>query len=231
MGNLIDQLVTGPKEIASYFNVWELLIALVLSFFLCTIVAYVYRATHRGVSYSQSFAATTVLLGVTVSVIMLIIGSNIARAFTLVGALSIIRFRNAVKETRDVAFIFLTMAIGMACGTRFYGTAVIFTLVISAIIYAMFSLNMFSNPQAQRILRVQLPEDLDPHTAFDDVFYRALQSSTLLAVESIRPGKLLEAVYSVVLRKGVSERELIDRLREINGGAKVALTHSEQVNV
>ncbi len=231
MGQFIDQLVHGPTEIADYFTLWELLVALGLSFVLCTVVAWVYRATHRGVSYSQSFTATTVILGVTVAVIMLIIGSNIARAFTLVGALSIVRFRNAVKETRDVGFIFLVMAIGMAAGTRFYGTAVVFTLFICTVIYAMFALNMFANPQAQRILRVHLPEGLDPHTAFDDVFYRHLASHTLLSVESVRQGLFLEAVYSVVLKKGVSERELIDEIRKVNGNAKVALTHAETVNV
>ena len=108
----------GPREIAAYFGVWELLLSLGISFVLCVIVGLLYRATHRGVSYSQGFVITMVIVGVTVSVIMLIIGSNIARAFTLVGALSIIRFRNAIKDTRDVGFIFLSMAIGMACGTR-----------------------------------------------------------------------------------------------------------------
>ena len=127
--------------------------------------------------------------------------------------------------------IIAVMAIGMACGTRFYGTAIIFTLVICAIIYAMFALNMFANPQAQRILRVHLPEGLDPHTAFDDIFYRYLQSHTLLSVESVRQGAFLEAVYSVVFRKGASEREFMDAIREINGNAKAALTMAESVNI
>jgi len=231
MGHFIQQLTTGPTEISNYFTIWELLISIGLAFVLCTVIAYIYRATHRGVSYSQSFTATTVILGVTVAMIMLIIGSNIARAFTLVGALSIVRFRNAVKETRDVGFIFLVMAIGMACGTRFYGTALIFTIAVSAMIYTMFSLDMFGNPQAQRILRVHLPEGLDPNTAFDDLFYRYLQSHTLLSVESVRQGAFLEAVYSVVFRKGASEREFMDAIREINGNAKAALTMAESVNI
>ncbi len=231
MDQFIEQLVHGPTEIANYFTMWELLVALSLSFALCTIVAYVYRATHQGVSYSQSFTATTVILGVTVAVIMLIIGSNIARAFTLVGALSIVRFRNAVKETRDVGFIFLVMAIGMACGTRFYDTAVIFTLVVCAMIYAMYALKMFANPIGQRILRVHLPEGLDPHTGFDEIFYTYLKSHTMLSVESVRQGMFLEAVYSVVLKKGASEREFIDEIRKANGNAKVALTHAENVNI
>ena len=108
---------------ANVFTTMDVLIVLSLSFILNMVIAVVYQKTHKGVSYSQSYVHTLVMMGVTISAIMLIIGSNIARAFTLVGALSIVRFRNAIKETRDVGFIFLTMAVGMACGTRFYLTA------------------------------------------------------------------------------------------------------------
>ena len=107
-----------------------MVLTIVLSFVLTMMIAFVYRATHRGTSYSQSFVQTLIILSMVVGVVMLIIGSNIARAFTLVGALSIVRFRNAVKETRDVGFIFFAMAIGMACGTRFYLLAIVSTLVI-----------------------------------------------------------------------------------------------------
>ena len=72
-----------------------------MSFALALIVGYTYRITHQGPSYSQTTVHTMVIMAVVVSLIMLIIGTNIARAFTLVGALSIIRFRNAVKESRD----------------------------------------------------------------------------------------------------------------------------------
>src|SRR5690606_18277070 len=111
----------------------DVAIALGLSFVLCLVIAWVYRYTHKGVSYSQQYVHTLVLMGTIVSLIMLIIGSNVARAFALVGALSIIRFRNAMKETRDVGFIFMAMAIGMAIGTRFFLLGTFATFVLSAI--------------------------------------------------------------------------------------------------
>ena len=73
-------------------------------------------------------------MGMVVSIIMLIVGANIARAFSLVGALSIIRFRNAIKETRDVGFVFFAMAIGMATGTKFYLLAIVAAVIISLVI-------------------------------------------------------------------------------------------------
>ena len=107
-------------------------------------LAAVYRFTHRGTSYSQSFAQTLVLMGMVTALIMSIIGSNIARAFSLVGALSVIRFRNALKETRDVGFMFLAMAVGMACGTRFYMLAIASGATLAAVLVLMFKLDLFA---------------------------------------------------------------------------------------
>jgi len=116
-------------DVSSAFTVMDIALVLLLSFGLSLVVAWAYRFTHRGVSYSQSYVHTLVIMGTVIALIMLIIGSNIARAFALVGALSIIRFRNAMKETRDVGFIFLVMAIGMAVGTKFYLLAVFASVV------------------------------------------------------------------------------------------------------
>lgn len=82
------------------FGLADVLLALVVSTILCLMLGYVYRRTHRGTSYSQSFLVTLFLMGITTAVVMMVIGSNIARAFSLVGALSIIRFRTAVKDPR-----------------------------------------------------------------------------------------------------------------------------------
>ncbi len=124
MDELIKEALQGPVS-GGVIGLWQILAALLLSFFLCMAVAYFYRETHRSLSYSLSYVQTMIIMGVTISIIMVIIGSNIARAFALVGALSIIRFRTAIKEPRDVAFIFMTMAIGMATGTGFYLAAIL----------------------------------------------------------------------------------------------------------
>ena len=123
------------------------------------LIAYVYRATHKGVSYSQSFVQTLVILAMVVSVVMLIIGSNLARAFSLVGALSIVRFRNAVKETRDVGFVFFVMIIGMAAGTRFYVLAAVSATAICLVILIMVKFNLFALNNVSQILKIQVAND------------------------------------------------------------------------
>ena len=115
---------------------------------LSAVIGWVYRATHRNVSYSQSYVQTLVILGMLISLIMLVVGSNIARAFALVGALSVVRFRNAIKETRDVGFIFLVMGVGMAVGTRFYLLAIVATVAICLVIVVMYRFNWFHAQRA-----------------------------------------------------------------------------------
>jgi len=228
MDELIKQLQLSSGDISGVFTLWEVLISIVLSFMLCLVIGMVYRVTHRGVSYSQSFVQTMVIMAVVVSLIMLIIGSNIARAFSLVGALSIIRFRNAVKESRDVGFIFFAMGIGMACGTRFYALAILATFVISALVYLMHRFNFGEKPSFEKILKVYVPENMDYHHVFDNVFYRYLAEYSLLSVETVRQGVFLELIYSVQFKKGVSEKEFMDEIRVINGNAKVAIVQGMQ---
>lgn len=85
---------------------WDVALALTLSFVTSLGASKAYTETHWGISYSQSYVHTVVVTAVVVSVIVLIVGSNVARAFSVVRALSIIRFRNAIKESRDVGFVF-----------------------------------------------------------------------------------------------------------------------------
>lgn len=231
MDEFIKQITAGSAT-SSGFGIWETFAALFLSFVLCLIVAYFYRQTHRGLSYSVSFVHAMILLGVTVSVIMLIIGSNIARAFTLVGALSIIRFRNPVKDSRDVAFIFLVMAIGMAVGTGFYLTALIFTIAICAIIYFLSRFQIGATVSREVLLKLFAPASVDYHAAFSDIFFRHLRDQALLSVETVEDGGAVELIYSVEFKPGVDEAAFLSELRTATGGRKVALlTGQENIDV
>ena len=91
----LTQVFGEVEDLTGTLSIADIAVALVGAFLLCALVGCVYRITHRGVSYSQSYVQTLVLMGMVVALIMMIVGSNIARAFSLVGALSIIRFRNA----------------------------------------------------------------------------------------------------------------------------------------
>ncbi|MFT5036455.1 MAG: hypothetical protein ACI9VM_000015 [Candidatus Azotimanducaceae bacterium] len=110
---------------------------ILLSFALQLVILWVYKKTHKGLSYSQSFLFTLVIIGVLGSVIMMVVQNNLIGAFALLGAFSLIRFRTIVKETRDVAFVFFALAIGVAVGTSNYSIALIATIMLSGIILVM----------------------------------------------------------------------------------------------
>ena len=212
-------------------SIFHAMFAMLASFVLSLVVAYVYRVTHSGVSYSQSLVKTFVMMAVIVSVVMIVIGSNIARAFSLVGALSIIRFRTAVKDSIDVSYIFLTMAIGMACGTGFYGIAFMLTALMSAMIYFMYRFDVGAHSQAEMVLKVQLPEDQDPEKAFAEVFYRLLRNYSLLTAESLEPG-VTDLVFSVEMKRNVTTQDLILELRKLASGGRVQIiTGLSNVNI
>ena len=168
------------------------------------------------------------MMGMITGLIMLVIGSNIARAFSLVGALSVIRFRNAVKETRDVGYMFLVMAVGMACGTRFYLLGAVATSVIGAVLVAMHRTDAFAKDISERLLRVRLPAERDQSATLDSVFRMHLDDARLIALETVAGGVLQEVVYSVVLKRGVEPQLFLEAIRAVTDNNKVSLVLGQQ---
>ncbi len=220
--------LTSLQGNADVFTIQDIVLTIVLSFVLSLVIAYLYKVTYRGTSYIQSYVHTLVLMSMVVGLIMLVIGSNIARAFTLVGALSIIRFRNAVKDTRDVGYIFFAMAIGMACGTRFYLIAIVATLLISALLYALVRFDLFAKQITHHLLKVRIAADLPFAAVFAPIFQRYLQRYDLVAMETVQAGTLTELVYSVEMKRADQAQELLSALGQANDNNKVVLITGQQ---
>lgn len=223
----------GLTDLSGTFSVADVLLSLGLSFVTSVVVAWVYRSTHKNISYSQGYVQTLVMLGMLISLIMLIVGSNIARALALVGALSVVRFRNAIKETRDVGFIFLVMGIGMACGTRFYSLAIIATLVICAVILVMHRFNWFALDVQRQVVKLQVPADGEDYSDYiDDILIRHTTEYELISTESVRGGSLTEYSYTARLKKGSTSADLVNDLRTVNAGQKATvLTGYDQTDM
>ena len=220
------------QDLSGTFSVGDIAIALSLSFVLSAMIGWVYRFTHRNVSYSQSYVQTLVILGMLISLIMLVVGSNIARAFALVGALSVVRFRNAIKETRDVGFIFLVMGVGMAAGTRFYTLAIVAAFAISLVILVMYRFSWFAASVQRQVVKVQVPPDGAYTEQIQDVLIAHTSEFELVSIESIRGGALSEMMYTVRLKKGHEPGQLITALGERTGGQRVTvLTGYDQTDL
>ncbi|AKE92024.1 MULTISPECIES: DUF4956 domain-containing protein [Rhodococcus] len=220
------------QDLSGTFTTFDIIVSLSLSFVLASIIGWVYRHTHKNVSYSQSYVQTLVLVGMVISLIMLVVGSNIARAFALVGALSVVRFRNAIKETRDVGFIFLVMAVGMTTGTRFYLLAIAATIAICLVLLIMNKFNWFKLDVQRQVVKVQVPPEQEYNALVEDVLIRYCSEFELVSTESVRSGALTELYYTAQLKKGKKPNELISALSAVNTGQRVTvLTGYDQTDI
>jgi uncharacterized membrane protein YhiD involved in acid resistance len=227
MGELTKGLERFGDQ-TSTFTLLDVAAVFALSLVLSLLIGWVYRTTHRGVSYSQTYVHTLVMFSVVVAFVMLIIGSNIARAFTLVGALSIVRFRHAVKEPRDIGFVFTAMAVGMACGTRFYALAVFATLAMAGTVLMLHKLNMFAKVLRERILIVRVAVGIDYEKTFASVFHEYLEEFNLISMETVGEAEYQEAVYSVILKPSKEPNKFLDAIGEVNDHRKASLVLGQQ---
>lgn len=111
-------------------SIVDLVLSLGLSMLLGLVVALVYRLTHRGLNYEKSFLVTLVMIAPIVALVMMMIGSSLTLSLGLVGALSIIRFRTVIKDTRDMVYLFWMIAVGLGCGTTNWQATTVATGVI-----------------------------------------------------------------------------------------------------
>ena len=197
----------------------QVITAIILSILYSFIIAKVYLLVHRGYSYSKSYLHTMIMVSVTVALIMVIIGSEIARAFALVGAMSIIRFRNPVKDPRDVAFLFVTIAIGMACGVGFYMYATVFTFTIVILMLCMHYYNFGDLPSKSYV--VKLVSTSAQKDEILRVCHQFCSSVHLLSIDFLSEEPMKETiVLEIELFKGETYNQLVKTLQ-----GQLALDH------
>lgn len=220
------------QDLSGTFTTFDIIVSLALAFVLSAVIGWVYRYTHKNVSYSQSYVQTLVMVGMIIALIMLVVGSNIARAFALVGALSVVRFRNAIKETRDVGFIFLVMAVGMTTGTRFYLLAIAATVAICLVLLIMNKFNWFKLDVQRQVVKVQVPPEPEYAALVEDVLIQLCAEFELVSTDTARAGALHELYYTARLKKGRTSAELISALGAVNAGQRVTvLTGYDQTDI
>ena len=222
MGELVKQL-DMVESLTSVVTLWQVIIGVILSGALAAIVGLVYRRVNTEIGYSQALVHTIVVIAMITCLIMLIVGSNIARAFSLVGALSIIRFRTAVKSPYDVTFIFLAIAIGMACGTGFYAVAGTATILICTAMLLMCYLNYGSAPRDhEHLLTVCFAANVNYEDALAPLLGQLFNAYSVSYTQTLEQGTKREVIYSVRPKRNVTDQEVVDKIRTLNGDQQVS---------
>ena len=159
----------------------------------------------------------------------MVIGNNLARAFGLVGAMSIIRFRTAIKETQDIIFIFFALAIGMASGVGLHALAIFSSLIIGLILFAFTKTNITSQSKRDFLLQLNYTSDNGYEEAsFISIFKKFCKSSKLINTKALMESDSLELSYHIVLKDVKLITEFVNQLKNSNGVNNVNLFFDEE---
>lgn len=204
---------------------------LLASLILGAIVAWIFRHSRDASEASPTFPATLVLLSVLIAMVTQVIGDNVARAFSLVGALSIVRFRTVVRDTQDTAFVIFAVVVGMAVGAGAPWVAAIGIVVVGAAAFAMRPAAAITAPVMQYTLTLRVALGLDPDQVLGPDLDAHLVSRRLQSVATTRQGTSLDLVYDAALRTDGAADALVKALYRIDGVHAVELRRTPDTDL
>ena len=222
------ETILGSTTSVTDISLATALLAVGISVAIGILISVTYMKTSGRKGYSRNFVLTLVLTPAVVAVIILLIGSNIARAFSLAGAFAIIRFRSVPGDPKDTAYVLFTMATGLAAGAGLFGYAVLFAVLLCAVMILLDLTRFGARKAAPRVLKITVPEDLDYEGAFEEILDRFTTGWNLTRVKTADLGSLYELVYAVKMDDATNRKEFLDALRCRNGNLNIALSMSEE---
>lgn len=176
---------------------------------------------------TQSLAVTLAILPAVVQAVIMLVNGSIGAGIAVAGAFSLVRFRSAPGTAREIAAIFLAMAIGLATGMGYVGLAALLFLILAGAMLALTVLRFGQKEDAGRILKITIPEDLDYDGLFDDLFERYTTAHTLEKVKTTNMGTLYELRYRITLRQEPVPKVFLDELRCRNGNLNITCCREE----
>lgn len=204
-------------------TVGSILISLLAAVVMGIILSVAYSLLNKGRISAKSFGITLVVLPAIIAIIVALVGNNIARAFSIAGIFSIIRFRSVQQGPKELAFVLLSMAIGLGCGMGFVGYAVLFGLILGAVVVG--AELAFREKSDQKTLKIFIPESLDYSKSLDKVLKKHTKSYDLTQVKTADLGSLYKLTYRVILLPETDEKKMIDDIRTKNGNLTISLTN------
>ena len=209
---------------------------LVLAVVMGAAVAGVYRLSHgRNARDARTLTVTLVLLCVLLAMVSMVIGESIARAFGLVGALSIVRFRTIVEDTRDTAFVIFAVIVGMAVGTGLILVPLIGIPIVAGAAIAMNRVELgkpgSAGPESggtPLLLTVRMGLGRDPASVLNGSISRATTSNRLVGVTTARQGSAIDVTYAVTLASAADPAALVQEVNGLEGVQSVELREPER---
>ena len=224
---MLDTILTSTT--GESLTLTNTLIILVVSIILGLIISISYMKTSKEEVVTSGFAITLIMLPAIISIIILLVGNNVARAFSLAGAFSIIRFRSEPKDPKDISYIFFSLAVGLSAGMGYILYAILFTIILCLIMFILKFINYAEPDKSCLELRITIPENLNYENVFDDVLKKYTSSWKFKKIKTKEFGSLFEITYSVVMNTG-NQKKFIDEVRCRNGNLGVILSVPQEKN-
>ena len=203
------------------------LICIAVSLVLGFIISLIYIATDRKRRFSTNFAITLVLLPALVAIVIMLVGSDVARAFSIAGVFALVRFRSVPGDSKDISHVLFAMGIGLASGMGYVTFAAVVTVIIGIVYFILMVTNYGVIKNVEQTLRITIPENLNYQGAFDDLFDKYTERVYLDRVRTTNMGSLYELTYLIILKKNADEKAFIDDLRCRNGNLSIILCRTE----
>lgn len=198
----------------------EFLIAVIVSMVLGLLVSvyYMYKNNH-----SRSMTVALVVLPAMVTMIIMLVNGNVGTGLAVAGSFSLIRFRSAAGNAKDLMCVFLDVAIGLACGTGYVVLATIFSLIVLVATFILSTINYGDRKANDCLLKITVPEDLNYYDAFTDIFDKYTSRYELQSAKTIALGSLFRCEYELTLKDITKQKEFVDELRVRNGNLEISL--------
>lgn len=209
-------------------SVGEILVNFITAFICGVLISWLYRKTYKGPGYSPSFVSSMILLTLITTMVIMIIGNNLARAFGLVGAMSIIRFRTAVKDTIDIVFIFFSLGVGLAAGSGALSIAFIGTILIGAIVLVLAKMPVFGAQRREYLLQFSYTTNGSDKPPYLDVMSRYCKRQRMVNVSAPGEADRIDISYYVQLRDGDQNQRFLRELQTIPGVRQVSMYFDDE---
>lgn len=215
--------VTQDTSLSLHNTLIYMLVAVVFGL----LVGGVYFLVAKREQRSLTFLLSLVMLPAVVALVIVLVGSNVARAFSVAGIFTLVRFRSVPGDGKDISLVFMAMAAGLAAGMGYLTLGLVAILLLAVVVVLVNAIGSKALHKEYKQLRVLIPEDMDYQDVFDDIFATYTTKKSLDRIKTTNMGTLYELTYHIIMKENVNEKKFMDEIRSRNGNLTVILSKQE----
>ena len=210
-------------------TIGSLLLVLCFSTVFGLIISIVYHFTHRKIGYDRSLLFTLMIMPLVVTIIVILVSNNLARAFSLAGVFTLVRFRLAMNDSSDLAYILASVGTGLSAALGYLSLGLMITTFLAVVLFVLSTFLFKSNDRFAKLI-VTMPEHLNLKNKLNKTIEKHTKSFKVEKFRTSDFGTLYKITYRLVLEENLDEKKLFDEIRLINGNLDIQLYEDYQIS-